>query len=259
VGEVCTLSEDFDWFSRLPLIGVRALVTRPKKESLLSQKLRALGAAVTDFPCIHTEPLPVSDEVFNDLPAYEWIVFTSPVGAEIFFTALKNRGMDIRCLHGLKFAAVGPKTAEVVTTKGIHVDYIPETYNGSDLGKGLPLGKKALLFRAEDGDPRLASTLKERGFGLDDIAAYKTIRENSCAADVKEAIENREYDVVTFTSASTVQGFIGSIPDIDCSLIRAACIGEETAAEARKHGFATFVSEKATIESMIELIRKEFA
>jgi len=47
VGRVCELSERFDWFSALPLLGKRILVTRPRATaSKLSERLRALGAEV---------------------------------------------------------------------------------------------------------------------------------------------------------------------------------------------------------------------
>ena len=258
VGGVCALSEAFDWFSALPLKNAKILVTRPKAESSLSQKLKALGADVTDFPCISTEPLPLPDSFFDGLAAFEWIVFTSPAGAEMFFTALKARNLDIRLLHKAKFAAVGAKTAAVVTNRGMRVDFVPQTYNAGELGSGLPYPGRALLFRAEEGTQKLASVLRERGFCVEDVAAYKTIRENSAPKEIRDSLLGGEFDFVTFTSASTVQGFTGSLGGLDYSKITAVCIGEETAAEALKFGFRLLTSKQATIDSMIDLIREEF-
>ncbi len=255
VGGVCSLSEKLDWFSRLPLHGLNIVVTRPKGESLLSRRLRGLGANVLDFPCIRTEPLPVPDQVFASLPRYGWIIFTSPTGAELFFEALKTRELDIRLLHGARFAAVGAKTAAAVTSKGIGVEFVPEHYSAKALANGLPEDeRRALIFRAEEGTPELAAALKARGFELDDVAAYRTIRESDCPKGMREALERGDVDFVTFTSASTVQGFTGSLPELDCSVLTAVCIGEETAAQARRRGFSVLVSEAATIESMIECI-----
>jgi len=257
VGEVCSLSETFDWFSRLPLKGVKILVTRPKAGSALSISLRELGADVTDFPCIRLDPLPVSGNVFESLGSHEWIVFTSPAGAEMFFDGLMARNLDIRSLYGVKFAAVGEKTASAIKERGIRVDFIPEKYSTGELAAGLPEGKSALLFRAEEGAPELARLLRDRGFSVEDVSAYKTLRENSCPEEVKDMLEGGEFDFVTFTSASTVQGFTASLPGFDHSKLTAVCIGGETASEARKHGFRILISEKATIDSMIELIREE--
>lgn len=261
VGGVCTLSDKLDWFSRLPLKGVNVVVTRPKKESGLSRGLRELGANVTDFPCIRMEPLPISDSVFDNLASYGWIIFTSPFGAEMFFDVLKARDIDIRSLGHANFAAIGAKTAAVITERGIHVDYVPKVYNALSLANGLPFGEgskaHALLFRAEDGTPELADSLRARGFSVEDTAAYKTIRESFCSEDVMAMLTHGETDFVTFTSISTVQGFTDSIPGLDYSKLTAVCIGEETAAEARKHDFDVRVSKQATVESMIRLIREE--
>jgi uroporphyrinogen III methyltransferase/synthase len=136
------------------------------------------------------------------------------------------------------------------------VDYVPEKFNAKALADGLPQAGRTLLFRAQDGTPELASSLRTRGFHVDDVAAYKTIRESAGAEDVKAALTRGEFDFVMFTSASTVQGFTSALPGFDCSGLTAACIGEETAAEARKFHFRILISEKATIESMIELIRR---
>ena len=51
VGKVCALAKDFCWYDRLPLKGKRILVTRPRdRAGTLSEKLRALGADVTEYP-----------------------------------------------------------------------------------------------------------------------------------------------------------------------------------------------------------------
>lgn len=45
VGRVCSLSDDFDWFDRLPLRGERVLVTQPaNKKFRMGAGLREMGA-----------------------------------------------------------------------------------------------------------------------------------------------------------------------------------------------------------------------
>ena len=261
VGGVCDLSEKFDWYSRLPLCGVNIIVTRPASRGVLSQKLHELGANVVDFPCIRIEPLALSDSLFEDIFSYGWIVFTSPAGAEIFFDELKARAVDVRKLYGVKFAAIGQKTAGVLTERGIHADYIPTHYNARELAAGLPYreNESVLLFRAEEGTPQLSATLREKGFAVEDVAVYKTIRERAGSEHVQKMVEDNAVDCVTFTSVSTVQGFTAAMidTDMDCTKLTAICIGEETAAEAHKHGFRVVISKQATIESMTEKILEE--
>ena len=55
VGDVCSLSDKYDWFSKLPLHGMEIVVTRATdKLGSLSNRLRELGASVQDCPCIVT-------------------------------------------------------------------------------------------------------------------------------------------------------------------------------------------------------------
>ncbi|MCL2602750.1 MAG: uroporphyrinogen-III C-methyltransferase, partial [Treponema sp.] len=200
VGDVCSLSEKLDWTRHLPLKGACVIVTRPKahkthithkKHGDLSEKLREFGANVIDFPCIRTVPLPISDSVSRGFADYGWIVFTSPVGAELFFENLKAGDMDIRLLHRVKFAAVGETTAGAIKRHAVRVDYMPKVYNARELADGLPFcgdNPRTLLFRARNGAPRLASTLRERGFLVEDIPAYETIFEKNAAENVREMI-----------------------------------------------------------------------
>ena len=61
---------------------------------------------------------------------------------------------------------------------------------------------------------------------------------------------------MAFTSASTVRGFVKQNPDEDFSGVKAICIGEQTAAAAKEWGMQVAVSEKATIDSMVEKIQE---
>ena len=256
VGDVCSLSDKLDWYSSLPLYGVKIIVTRPGDRNTLSSKLRELGADVIDFPCIKTKPLTLPDSLFENLTTYDWITFTSPVGADIFFDELKKRKIDIRMLCGVKIAAVGNKTALVFENRGINIDYIPDNYNARELGAGLPCNNSVLLFRAKDATPELPAALTARGFTVNDVPVYETIRESVTSEKIKKDLECGRIDFVTFTSASTVQGFSAATADLtfDRSRFIAVCIGEETATEARKHSYQVVISKQSTIESMIEEI-----
>ena len=118
VGGVCALAEKLCWFERLPLHGKRVLVTRPKgRAGTLSEKLRDLGAEVTEFPCIRTEPIfpcPAMEDALGRLAEYEWLGFTSAAGVEAFWTCLRTLGKDARALGGVKLAAIGSATGKAL-------------------------------------------------------------------------------------------------------------------------------------------------
>ena len=61
---------------------------------------------------------------------------------------------------------------------------------------------------------------------------------------------------MVFTSASTVKGFVESTKGADYSGLVAACIGKQTKAAADQFGMETYMSEKATISCLIDLVEK---
>lgn len=258
VGRVCALSSSFDWFDNLPLKGREIIVTRPaERNGSLCGKLRALGASVTAYPCIRTverEDNPELDEALENLPRYRWLVFTSPAGPEIFFRRLRQQHKDARTLAGLKIAAIGPKTAGEVEKNGVFADLVPEVYDSGHLAQALSNAEgPVLLCRASEGSDALPQLFTQKGIPFADIACYDTVYEAPNSAPVKELVKSGA--IVTFTSASTVRGFVKSLPDTDFSGMVGCCIGRQTAAEAEKYGIPIRVAEKATMESLIECIK----
>lgn len=264
VGKVCKLADEFGWYEKLPLAGWKVLVTRPKgRSSRTADELRKKGAEVLELPSIRTVALEDQSELYQALDKikeYQWIVFTSPTGAEIFFDELKKAHKDIRSLAGAQIAAIGQGTAKVLEDRGILVNLIPEVYDGDSLGEALAEklqgGEKILLPRARKGNQNLSKILKEHGAQVNDITTYDTVYESSRLIQIDKEIENRSIDCVVFTSASTVKGFVESTSLTDYSHVTAACIGKQTEAAADAYGMQTYMSEKATIDSLIELVVK---
>ena len=259
VGKVCALAEDFDWFDRLPLKGKRVVVTRPRERSgTLSARLRSLGADVWEYPCIATVPLdpcPAVDEAMERLSDYEWLALTSPAGAEALWNWLEGHGRDARALGAVKLAAIGPGTARALAAHGLKADYVPQVYDAAHLGEGLPATGKVLALRAEEGSPALTEALARRNIACDDVASYRTVYENPRSQELREAAEGAEGLLVTFTSASTVKGFVSSVgEDTDFSRMVGMCIGQQTANQAKKYGIPVRVAREATMDALVELI-----
>lgn len=257
VGKVCTLSDRFDWFDSLPLKGKTVVVTRPENRSgVLTEKLRALGAEVIDYPCIRTvpiEPNPALDAAIEGMDAYRCLVLTSPAGPEIFWRHLRSAGKDARALAGLSLAAIGPKTAEALERHGLYADIVPGTYDSAHLAEALQeIPGPVLLCRASKGSDAVPRMLKEREIPFEDVACYDTLYAAPDPEKVDALLEEKL--LVTFTSASTVRGFVESLPGRDLKNVIGCCIGPQTQAEAEKHGIATVVSAEATMESLVECI-----
>lgn len=262
VGKVCAYAAQFNWFDSLPLKGKSVIVTRPKERAgTLSKGLRELGADVTEFPCIETHPIspcPDLDDALKTLAAYGWLAFTSPAGVKIFMEKLFSSGKDARALAGVKLAAIGTGTAGELKKWGLTADLIPAIYDGEHLALALcdaAQGETVLIPRAKEGNPRLTEILEEHGVSFREILCYETRYPQAEGEKIKPLLQSGT--VVTFTSASTVKGFIRALgEDTDCSSILAACIGKQTEREAKAHGLSTITAQEATIGSLIQRIKE---
>lgn len=259
VGKVCGLSDRFDWFDCLPLKGKNVVVTRPADRSgTLAEQLRGLGADVTEYPCIRTvprDPCPQLDQAIAHLCRYRWLVFTSPAGPGIFFARLRAAGKDARALAGLKLAAIGPKTASELARYGVTADLVPETYDSEHLAQSMAqVEGPVLLCRASQGSSALPEIFAKNGIPFADIPCYDTVYENPDPSPVLALLDKPV--LVTFTSASTVRGFVESLPGGDLSHVMGCCIGPQTAAEAKKYGISVVTAKEATMESLMECIKE---
>ncbi|MDO5116428.1 MAG: uroporphyrinogen-III C-methyltransferase [Synergistaceae bacterium] len=249
VGEAAAFAESFAWKRFLPLAGRKIIVTRPRERSgRLSAMLRARGAEVVELPCISTRRIRAG---LPDFSEYGWLGFTSVTGVEAFFELLAENGRDIRSVGAAKIAAIGPATAGALRERGLLTDYMPELYDGLHLARGiaeLARGEAALLLRAKNGSPELTVELKALGVRFTELPLYETIYE-------KAEIIPREADTAIFTSASTVRGFKAAMPELEIKL--ACCIGEQTAAEARRAGFERIITAPtATLESLVNTLEE---
>ncbi|MCD7830523.1 MAG: uroporphyrinogen-III C-methyltransferase [Clostridiales bacterium] len=260
VGGVAALSDRFDWFDALPLKGRTIVVTRPKRRAgALRSRLRELGADVVDYPCIETVPRrenPALEQCLAQINRFDWVAFTSSAGVEVFFDALWRLGMDSRALSGVKLAAVGPSTAQALETRHLRADYVPPVYDTEHLALGLAARTKGpvLLPRAALGSPILPRVLEEQGVEFTDVPVYDTVFPGENADEVLSLLAAGE-TWVTFTSASTVRGFVNSLePGADLSRVLGLCIGPQTAAECAHRGIRTRVAREATVPALVDLI-----
>lgn len=264
VGKVCELSEEYDWFSKRPLFGTNIIVTRPvDAEGTLTKKLKLLGAEVFDFPCIRIDTIEQKDnlkETIHKISQFEWLAFTSKNGVNIFFDQLKLQRLDARILGTNKIAAIGNQTAKELEKYGIFADYVPDIFDGIHLAEGLcdrvSNHEKILILRARTGNEDLVRILGDNHKDYLDLAVYDTVVVEDSRDEITNLLQSPKKTYVTFTSASTVEGFMRSAEGIDSKNIVGICIGEQTAKVAEKYRIKYYVSESATIDSMVDKLLK---
>jgi len=171
---------------------------------------------------------------------------------------LRKAGRDVRSLAGVKIAAIGTGTKKELSNRHLLVDFVPSIYDGETLGRELAElvgeGDQILIPRAALGNEELVAALEKSGAGVTDIATYDTIDAAQDLVDEAALFEAGKIDCAVFTSASTVRGFVSRNPELDYSLVRAACIGKQTRAAADSCGMKTFMAEEATMDSLTQLV-----
>lgn len=178
--------------------------------------------------------------------------------------------MDLRTVlvgtEKVRIGAIGSATADALRGYGLIPDAVPETYSAEELGKELAEmsepGEYVLIARAERGSENLLPPLTDKELVVDDIPLYRTVYEVNplLREEVMRMLQNSEIDAVTFTSASTVQGFVRAMGEngIDYGSICAVCIGEQTARAAAQYGMQIKIADQATIDAMAGKILELF-
>lgn len=267
VGDVVKLNEKLSWLSAKPLFKKQIIVTRARDQaSDFSKLLENKGAYPIEFPTIETVP-PDSwkalDSAIQNIERYDWLIFTSVNGVKYFLERVKANQKDIRCLKGIKLCAIGPKTAKVLEDLGIIIDFVPAEYRAEALIEGFdPIeikGKKILIPRAAVAREVLPEELVKLGATVDVVEAYKTIKPEGKTAKIREMLKNKEIDIITFTSSSTVTNFISMFKKEEISELLdgvvVACIGPVTADSAKKYGLeVSIMPEDYTIEAFTDAI-----
>jgi uroporphyrinogen III methyltransferase / synthase len=264
VGKVVELRSELDWRSRLPLAGLRVLVTRARHQaSQLSARLVELGATPIEYPVIEIRPVEDSgqfDAALARIADFSWVVFTSTNGVDAVFDRLAARGKDARALAAIRVCAIGPSTAAALKSRGIVADWMPEQFITDALVAGFHQfdlrDRGVLLARADIAPPGLADGLRAQGARVTEVAAYRTVPAAS-RDRLLTALEAGEIDLVTLTSSSTVRNLVEGLNgrrDL-LSDVAVACIGPVTASTAHELGLRVDVeAAEHTLDGLIEAI-----
>ena len=134
---------------------------------------------------------------------------------------------------------------------------MPAAYVNEAVAEGLVArtraGDRVLLFRAQEARDVVPEALRAAGRVCDDVAAYAT----HTLIDPDFTVKLVHADIVTFTSSSTVSGFLANVPDAADALRGkiVACIGPITAATAREAGITVnVVAGEFTADGLVDAL-----
>ena len=229
------------------------LVTRPAdRTDRLVRTLAERGAVPLVAPAIELLPARAApiDEALRELRAGEfaWIVLTSP--ATVDELAARIRGAP---RFPARVAAVGEGTADAFRRwSGSPPDLSPRTFTTAALARAFPRGSgRVLCARADVAPAGLEDALAAKGWTPLRVTAYRTRLVRSLPKQAREALRSGRVDAVTFTSASTVRGFVGAVEHVR-GAPKVICIGPVTAREARDHGLIVHaVARPHTVDGLV--------
>ncbi|NCO36000.1 MAG: uroporphyrinogen-III C-methyltransferase [Armatimonadetes bacterium CG2_30_59_28] len=267
-GDVVRLRDTLRWFDKSPLFGKRVVVTRARQQAAdFVAKLESLGAEIIEFPVIKIadlESYEMVDTALSYLREYHWIIFTSANGVDAFFRRLYQHGAaSASPLEKLKVCAIGPATARQCAAYGLRVDLVPEKFIAESVAEALRAcgieGKRVLLPRAQEAREILPQMLEECGAQVDVVPVYRTVLDEARATGMQDRLRNREIDIITFTSSSTVRNFVKLVGEETVrehmQQVCIACIGPITAKTAEEMGMSVdVVAEKFTAEGLIKAV-----
>jgi uroporphyrinogen-III synthase len=240
------------------------VVTRAESDKgPLSSELRNLGLRVLIWPAVsvaaaETGPL---EEALGRVHAFDWIVFASRHAV----AAVTERITTAPA--GVRIAAIGQATAQVLRQRGWQVDLLPSEPNAAGLvaafaaedsgplqGKG-GKGVRILYPASSRALPTIAVGLTQLGAEVVQVEAYRT--DSAASLDVEACrswIARDAVGAVTFTSPSAVEELERALGKEDfnrlLSSAPAVAIGPTTARALTERGRAPALAESATLRGL---------
>ena len=270
VGEVVKLRNTIDWYEKRPLFGKKIVVTRTREQaSELVALLEEHGADCLEYSTIHIEPVEdyrILDRELENIGACQWLIFTSINAVTYFFKHLHAQGRDARSLAGSKVAVVGKATGEELLKCGIKADLVPEKFTGEGLAEALinagVAGNRIVIPRALAARDVLPDMLKEAGAEVVIAPVYQNVPPRGRKEQLREELEEKNVDMVTFTSSSTVTNFLTMVDAASAdelhqllNNVQIASIGPITSKTIMDSGLTVDVQpERYTIADMVNAI-----
>jgi uroporphyrinogen III methyltransferase/synthase len=273
IGKTVTSRAKLNWWESRELYGWTVLVPRTKDQAgEMSERLTSYGALPVEVPTIAVEPPRSPAQMERAVKGlvdgrFQWVVFTSTNAVRAVWEKFGEFGLDARAFSGVKIACVGESTADRVRAFGISPELVPA---GEQSSLGLlddfppydsifdPVNR-VLLPRADIATETLAEGLRERGWEIEDVTAYRTVRAAPPPASTREMIKTGGFDAVCFTSSSTVRNLVGIAGKPHARTI-IACIGPKTAETAAEFGLRVDVQpETAAIGPLVDALAEHAA
>ena len=245
----------------LPLQDKQVMIPRGKFHAKsFSDMVVKYGGIPVEIPLIAFRPAAATDElldIFNHLHTYDWIIFTSNVTVETFYSFMRQP-VDLP-----KIAVIGEKTRQVLESMGLAVDFTPGQYVAEgfveEFAPYIHEGAKILIPKGNLAREYIGSSLRKQGAIVDEIVIYETYLPVESRTKLIEMLSKRSLDILTFTSPSTIDHFMEIVKEnnlqkqLEPCIV--ACIGPVSQRKAEEWGMTVHAApEKYTVEEMLKSV-----
>lgn len=247
----------------MPEPAMRILVPRPPERSgAVMRALRAAGYEPDPVPLIKIEPAEDPDLIIDLLGAlvggrFGWLAVTSASAVKPLVGAAADLGLELsEALGRARVGAVGNATAAALRAAGVTVDLVATTRSAAGLLKAWPQPeedpdrpKRVLLPHGDLAEMTLADGLREAGWSVRTVIAYRTIPV-APPPRVIAAWERGEYGGVVLTSSSMVRQLVATL-GMPHDGMKICCIGKTTASTARELGLEVTVAKEPSPSGLV--------
>jgi uroporphyrinogen III methyltransferase / synthase len=234
------------------------VVTRAEaSDGPLSRELRSLGLRALLWPAVSVSSPDTAalDAALAAVSSFGWIVFASRNAVAAVLERLPAAPA------GVRIAAVGKATAQVLRQRGWPVELVPDEGNAAALIAAFAAQWRSaddavrILYPASSRAlPTIAVGLTQLGARVTQVEAYRTEGAALDVADCRAWIERGGVGAVTFASPSAVTELARALGDEDFERLLAGAaaiaIGRTTARELSARGHTAVVAESATLQGL---------
>ncbi|WP_127130070.1 uroporphyrinogen-III synthase [Georgenia sp. SYP-B2076] len=228
------------------LRGRRLLVPRADPDDTIAAAVRAAGGEAVGVELVRASVVDPTTELDGALlalseGAHSWLAVTSATTVDVLAGRAEHLGTTLAALVGAaRVAAVGPATARALERQGVRVDLTPHgpVSSAAALVETWPPAQGpslVLLPRSEIAAATLATGLRERGWLVDDVVAYRTQAAPGADAEVADDLVAGRIDAILLTSGSTARA-LTTLYGVPPPQVRVCAIGTSTERAAHEAG-----------------------
>ena len=156
------------------------------------------------------------DAAIEELPTFDWLVFTSVNGVHALLRRIWELGHDLRRMSGLNLAAIGPSTASALAEYHLKADVVPPEYRAESLAAELVprvAGKRILWAGANRGRDILPDELRSAGAAVNKVVVYDNVDVERFPPETIKLLERGELNWIILTSPSIARNVNRLVPD----------------------------------------------